>query len=178
MSCEWWSVTIHTFNPETFALFGWWLSPLINTRETPYCVLASAPYPLNYRAPTKTYDRRGNPESRLLDHGRKAACILHDIHCVKCRRLRGKLQNKQLPIYLKIGWPSVSHLLMLAWTCLFNCLNCGAVHIELIEVMATASFINAMRRLYAIRGEMREFMSDRGTNFFGATDALQMGADH
>ena len=67
---------------------------------------------------------------------------------------------------------------MLAWTCLFNCLNCGAVHIELIEVMTTASFINAMRRLYATRGEMREFMSDRGTNFFGATDALQIGAGH
>ncbi|XP_062587768.1 uncharacterized protein LOC134249431 [Saccostrea cucullata] len=40
--------------------------------------------------------------------------------------------------------------------------------------MSTGSFINAMRRFYAIRGEVKEFRSDRGTNFIGAADALHM----
>jgi len=35
-------------------------------------------------------------------------------------------------------------------------------------------FINAERRLYAIRDKVKQFRSDRGTNFVGATDDLKI----
>ena len=47
-----------------------------------------------------------------------------------------------------------------------------SVHIEVIEYMTSSSFINALRRLIAIRGYVKEFRSDRGTNFIGSTDHL------
>ena len=47
-----------------------------------------------------------------------------------------------------------------------------AVHIELVEEMSSSSFINALRRFVCIRGAVKEFRSDRGTNFVGALDAL------
>ena len=40
--------------------------------------------------------------------------------------------------------------------------------------MSSSSFINALRRFYAIRGKVQEFRSDRGTNFVGATDDLRI----
>ena len=41
---------------------------------------------------------------------------------------------------------------------------------------SASSFINSLRRFCAVRGEVKEFRSDRGTNFVGATDALQISA--
>ncbi|KAK3107295.1 hypothetical protein FSP39_011321 [Pinctada imbricata] len=42
--------------------------------------------------------------------------------------------------------------------------------------MTTASFINALRRFYAIRGNVKEFFSDRGTNFVGCCNTLGIPA--
>ena len=60
------------------------------------------------------------------------------------------------------------------WTVLFVCQATRAIHLELIEEMSSSSFINALRRFYAIRGKVQEFRSDRGTNFVGATDDLRI----
>lgn len=38
------------------------------------------------------------------------------------------------------------------WAVLFTCLCTRAVHIELIESMSASSFINALRRLFSVRG--------------------------
>jgi hypothetical protein len=54
------------------------------------------------------------------------------------------------------------------WAVLFTCLATRAVHIELLESMDTLSFINALRRLMAIRGPVKLIRSDCGTNFVGA----------
>ena len=54
----------------------------------------------------------------------------------------------------------------------FSCLTSRAVHIEVIEVMTSSSFIIALGRFIAIRGHVKEFRSDRGTNFIGSTDHL------
>jgi hypothetical protein len=62
------------------------------------------------------------------------------------------------------------------WAVLFTCLVTRAIHIEIIEEMSTSSFINALRRFYALRGKVKEFRSDRGTNFIGATDPLHIDA--
>jgi hypothetical protein len=51
-----------------------------------------------------------------------------------------------------------------------------AIHIELIEEMSSASFINALRRFIALRGPVTELRSDRGTNFIGAACELGMNS--
>jgi hypothetical protein len=58
------------------------------------------------------------------------------------------------------------------WAIMFSCLTSHAVHIEVIENMTSSSFINALRRFIAIRGHVKEFRSDLGTNFIGSTENL------
>ncbi|XP_069103133.1 uncharacterized protein [Argopecten irradians] len=58
------------------------------------------------------------------------------------------------------------------WAALFTCMFTRAVHIEVLEEMSSSCFVNAVRRLYAIRGKVKQFRSDRGTNFVGATSDL------
>lgn len=58
------------------------------------------------------------------------------------------------------------------WTALFTCMCCRAVHIEVLEQMNTPFFVNALRRFFALRGNVKEFYSDRGTNFVGSVREL------
>jgi hypothetical protein len=58
------------------------------------------------------------------------------------------------------------------WAILFTCLVSRAVHIELIEELSSASFINALQRFVAIRGPVKQYRSDLGTNFVGTTKEL------
>lgn len=58
------------------------------------------------------------------------------------------------------------------WAIMFSCLTTRAIHIEVIEEMSSSSFINALRRFEAIRGPVKVFRSDKGTNFVGAADEL------
>ncbi|VDI23127.1 Hypothetical predicted protein [Mytilus galloprovincialis] len=60
------------------------------------------------------------------------------------------------------------------WAILFTCLTTRAVHIELVEEMSSSAFINALRRFVSIRGKVKVFRSDRGTNFVGSTDNLKI----
>ena len=62
------------------------------------------------------------------------------------------------------------------WAVLYTCLTTRAIHLELIEELSTSSFINATRRFISIRGAVSEFRSDRGTNFVGATDCMNIDA--
>lgn len=43
---------------------------------------------------------------------------------------------------------------------------------EILESLSTSGFINALRRFTAIRGPVKLFRSDRGTNFVGACKEL------
>ena len=56
---------------------------------------------------------------------------------------------------------------------MLTCLTTRAINIEVIKSMTSSSFINAVRRLIALRGNIREFSSDMGTNFVGAKEALK-----
>jgi hypothetical protein len=60
------------------------------------------------------------------------------------------------------------------WAALFTCLSTRAVHIEVIEDMSASAFINALRRFVAIRGSVKIFRSDRGTNFIEAVHELKL----
>lgn len=62
------------------------------------------------------------------------------------------------------------------WAVLFSCLTTRAAHIELIAEMSSSAFINALRRFISIRGEVKLYRSDRGTNFVGATEDLGIQA--
>ena len=56
---------------------------------------------------------------------------------------------------------------------MFTCLSVRAVHLEITHSMDTDSFIQALKRLIARRGNIRVIYSDNGSNFVGAEKELQ-----
>lgn len=60
-----------------------------------------------------------------------------------------------------------------AWIVLYTCAVFRAVHLELVTSLSTDSFIQTLRRFIARRGRSSIIYSDRGTNFTGASRALQ-----
>ena len=60
------------------------------------------------------------------------------------------------------------------WAVLFSCMCTRAVHIEVIETLSASSFINVLRRFFAVRGPAKQLHSDCGTNFVGACRELGM----
>lgn len=115
----------------------------------------------------------------------------------KCRRLRGKAEHQQMaalpaerlqvaPPFTYVGvdifgpWEIVSRRTKggvsnsKRWAAMFSCMCSRAVHIEVIEAISTSSFINALRRFFAIMGPAKQIRSDCGTNFIGASCKLDM----
>lgn len=130
---------------------------------------------------------------------RPVSSIVHN--CVTCRILRGKMQVQKMsdlpadrvspePPFTTVGldvfgpWTVVTRRTRggsaqsKRWAVLFTCMSTRAVHIELIETMSTDSFINALRRFFAIRGPAKLLRSDRGTNFVGACTELGLDTDN
>ncbi|XP_021180355.2 uncharacterized protein LOC110369531 [Fundulus heteroclitus] len=111
--------------------------------------------------------------------------------CVTCKKLRGKLEEQlmsDLPLDRLQVAPPFSYVGMdmfgpwevtsrrtrggqansKRWAILFTCLCTRGVHIEVVEEMSSSSFINALRRFFALRGPAKQLRSDCGTNFVGA----------
>ncbi|XP_033760782.1 uncharacterized protein LOC117342685 [Pecten maximus] len=129
-----------------------------------------------------------------VTRGKRLISLL--IHrCVKCRRLRSRpciQKMADLPIDRVTPTPPFSFVGVdvfgpwevttrrtrggvasnKRWAVLFTCMFTRAVHIEVLEEMSSSCFINAVRRLYAIRGKVKQFRSDRSTDFIGATSDL------
>ena len=57
--------------------------------------------------------------------------------------------------------------------CIFTCLCCRAVHLEVVETLEADLFINALRRFTARRGTPAKIFCDNGTNFVGAEAELR-----
>ena len=135
----------------------------------------------------------------IIGGKRLISSLIHK--CVKCRRMRGKQMSQQMsdlpqdrlqpgPPFSSVGvdtfgpWEVATRrsrggvINSKRWGILFTCLSTRAVHIEVVEELSSSSFINALRRFMAIRGSVKIFRSDRGTNFIGATDALLIDAIH
>lgn len=123
--------------------------------------------------------------------------IIHK--CVLCKRLRGKMEHQKMaelpvdrttpcPPFTYVGvdtfgpWPVVTRRTRggqansKRWAIMFSCLVTRGIHIEVVEELSSSSFINALRRFISLRGPVQEFRSDRGTNFVGATDNLNITA--
>ncbi|XP_056016958.1 uncharacterized protein LOC130053620 [Ostrea edulis] len=116
-------------------------------------------------------------------------------HCVTCRKLRRCVEHQIMadlpkdrltpgPPFSSVGVDTFGPMQIVTrrtrggqahgkrWAIMFSCLTSRAVHMEVIEDMTSSSFINALRRFIAIRGHVKEFRSDRGTNFIGSTEHL------
>ena len=112
--------------------------------------------------------------------------------CVKCRRLRARVNEQKMadlpkergasappftfcgvdyfgPFSVKEGRKEVKR-----YGVVFTCMASRAVHIETAVSLETDSFINALRRFIARRGPVREIRSDRGTNLVGAEKELNL----
>ncbi|XP_050419539.1 uncharacterized protein LOC126832715 [Patella vulgata] len=119
--------------------------------------------------------------------------------CVKCQKLRGTLGSQKMaslpsdrlepgPPFTNVGvdcfgpWDIVTRRTRggqassKRWAVMFTCLTCRGVHIEVTEELSSSSFIMALRRFLAIRGPVKLFRSDRGTNFIGALDDIGVKA--
>lgn len=130
----------------------------------------------------------------LIGGKRCISSILHG--CVTCRKLRGKIERQKMsdlpegrlstsPPFTYTGVDVFGPGTVAArrtrgglahskrWAVLYTCLSIRAVHIEVIESMDGSSFINSLRRFFAIRGPSQQIHSDWGTNFVGACNELE-----
>lgn len=118
-------------------------------------------------------------------------------NCVTCKRYQAPVMQQQManlpvdrvtpneppftntgldcfgPFYTKRGRAQVKR-----YGVIFTCLAVRAVHIEVADSLSTDSFINALRRFIARRGQVKSVYCDRGTNFIGAERELREAIDH
>ncbi|KAK3886009.1 hypothetical protein Pcinc_009834 [Petrolisthes cinctipes] len=112
--------------------------------------------------------------------------------CIKCRRYQAPVMQQKManlpvdritpneppftntgvdcfgPFFTKKGRSQVKR-----YGVIFTCLTVRAVHIEVADSLTTDSFINALRRFVARRGQVKMLRCDRGTNFVGAERELR-----
>ena len=112
--------------------------------------------------------------------------------CIQCRRLRGKLgiqKMANLPSSRLVEVPPFTYCgvemfcpfiikkrrsEVKQYGAMFTCMNSRAVHIEVAHSLDTDSFIQALRRIIARRGNIRTIYSDNGSNFIRAENELKM----
>ena len=61
-----------------------------------------------------------------------------------------------------------------AYIALFVCLATRAIHLELVTALSTDAFLAAFQRFSSRRGLPSQMFSDRGTNFVGANNELEL----
>ncbi len=111
--------------------------------------------------------------------------------CVTCRKKRAPVMEQKmadLPIERVIPAPPFTHTgvdyfgpfivkekrkEMKRYGVLFTCLSSRSIHIESSNSLDTGSFVQALRRFIARRGQVRVIRSDNGTNFKGAERELR-----
>lgn len=131
----------------------------------------------------------------IIGSKRLVTRIIHK--CIPCRKLRGKQEEQKmadLPAerlvpdapFTCVGVDLFGHWFVThrrtrgnssqakRWAVLFTCFTTRAIHIELVESMDTSSFINAVRRFLAVRGTVRKFFSDCGSNIVASFKELDI----
>ena len=116
--------------------------------------------------------------------------VLRD--CRRCRRLYSKPEKQRMgelpdvrlakdkPPFHNVGvdcfGPFTTKLgrrQQKRYGCIFTCMTCRAVHLEVLDSMDTDSFINALVRFTSRRGNPGTISCDNGTNFVGAERVLR-----
>ncbi|XP_033759556.1 uncharacterized protein LOC117341802 [Pecten maximus] len=111
--------------------------------------------------------------------------------CVICRRQRSPVGEQKMadlpedrttpdePPFTKVGVDYFGPFLVKQkrshvkrYGVIFTCLASRAVHLEVAASLDTDSYINALRRFIARRGQVTKIRSDNGTNFVGANHEL------
>ena len=106
--------------------------------------------------------------------------------CTHCKRLRTSTMTQQMapllqeqvtpnqPPFSCVGIDFFGPMLVKErrstvkrWGCVFSCLACRAVHLEMADSMSADSFICAFERFCNRRGKPKKVYSDNGTNFVG-----------
>ena len=64
------------------------------------------------------------------------------------------------------------------WLCLFTCLLCRAIDLEMAYGLDTDSFLRCLTRMASRRGYPLEIINDNGTNFVGAARELKELVDN
>ena len=112
--------------------------------------------------------------------------------CIKCIKLRGKTNIQQMsdlpkerlepsPPFTHVGMDVFGPFIvkdgrkeLKRYGLLFTCFALRAIHIEILDDLTTDSFINGFRCFQAIRGNVSTVFCDRGTNFIGAKNELNV----
>ncbi|XP_023819257.1 uncharacterized protein LOC111948793 [Oryzias latipes] len=112
--------------------------------------------------------------------------------CMVCRKLKAVPDHQQManlpdsrvtpsePCLSRVGVDYFGPLLvkrarseLKRYGCLFTCLTTRAIHLLVSNTLDTDSFLNALQRFIARRGEPKEIRSDNGTNFVGGLRELR-----
>jgi hypothetical protein len=111
--------------------------------------------------------------------------------CVLCARLRGTPATQKMsdlpserceaaPPFTNVGLDCFGPFSVASgrvevkrWGLIFTCMASRAVHLEVLSDMTTDAFLCALRRLIALRGNVRSIRCDRGTNLVGAERELR-----
>ena len=112
--------------------------------------------------------------------------------CLLCRKLKGRVMEQRMadlpadrlvpdqppftcagidyfgPFFVRRGRSMVKK-----YGVIFSCLATRAVHIEVSDTLDTDSFLMALRRFLARRGNVKEIRSDNGTNFTSGKKELR-----
>ena len=111
--------------------------------------------------------------------------------CIKCKRMRAKPTEQQMgnlpkerteqsPPFTCVGIDTFGPFTvrdrrtdLKRYGVLFTCLYSRALHIEAVDDLSTDSFLQALRRLQAVRGPVTTIYSDGGTNFIGGRNQME-----
>ena len=133
----------------------------------------------------------------IVGQKRLVSSILHK--CVTCRKLRRSTEQQMMadlpkdrlkpdPPFTSVGidtfepWSVVTRRTRggvansKRWAIICTCMATRGVHLEVVQDMSSSCFINAFKRFVSIRVDVKLIRSDRGTNFVGATDHLDIKA--
>jgi hypothetical protein len=117
--------------------------------------------------------------------GATNAVVKYISACVECRKQRRPLEEQKMsnlpaerltpsPPFTYVGADCFGPFIvrdsrkdLKRYGVLFTCMASRAIHLEVLDDMTSDDVINAVRRLIAIRGPIRQLRSDRGSNFVG-----------
>ena len=122
-----------------------------------------------------------------------AAVRSHVYHCVTCRKLRGKPGEQKMADvpeerssdavpFTYVGMDMFGPFAtkedrneLKCYGANLTCLASWAIHLEVVNLMDTDSFILCLRRFIGCHGNVRMLRCDNGSNFIGVEKELSKG---